>query len=592
MPSCLGIYTDRNMIKYAKVTSTTDKISGQSFSLDAYGVKFYDNVQTSINEITEEVGMEQTTVALTLSNEDYYIAEVFSNLKKKDMLELMQSGYAGKKGEVSFKSQVNEMRVKLALNSGSMDKSLALCVVASKGELANLGRMYSSYRISSISPLPVSIKNLFPNQAIDEEAIVVNIEDKTTVTVFHRSEIQHISEIDMGMQEIITKLSEKYNSASKAYEACKKVSAYISDVYDMDDEAREILDVVIPVLYDIRQQVDAVVTPFLKDARKIYITGTGAIINNIDLYFSEVFLDTECEIIKPFFVYKEEPNLKEIIEVNSAIALALDGVGMADTDLSFNSVARKAAGASNVKETIKKLAIKDKLIEYKDKAADFIRKVNAPVVKSSGRKRNVDFDPGLLQGSEFSGSQYDSSMNDDSSEETSYGRIDSGMVKLAVFAIAFVTTYSIAATVINNRILAKTSEINTEIGKANSVIATANDDASYLRGKASQYVEKANKLTEVLLKINSNKNVKVNNFNIPNFLSELMFIIPTNVRVTNIDINDKGVVVLDAESGQYASLGFFVTKLKLEGVLNDVKMEQVSDSGKIKIKITGGMPHD
>lgn len=583
MPSCLGIYTDKNMIKYAKITSVTDKITGQTITLDSYGVKFYDNIQVSMDEIAEEVGMDQTTVALALSSEDYYLSHVFSNLKKKDMMDLIQSEYTEKKGESALHSSVLEMRTKVAENSGSLDKKLVLCVASSKGELANIRNTFTDYKISSISPLSVSVKNLFPNQAIDEEAIVINIEDKTTITVFHRSEIQFLGAIQLGAQEIITKLSEKYNSTAKAYEACKKVSAYISDAYDMDDESRDILDVVIPVLYDIRQQVDAIVTPYLKDAKKIYITGTGAIINNIDLYFSEVFLDSECELIKPFFIYREEPNIKEIMEVNSAIALALDGVGMSDPDLDFNAIAKKAAGVVSAKKKFEELHLKDRALEYKKKATNFMRKLNAPVKKK--KKRNVAFDAGLLPDNDI---QKDG--EDEEIESTSYGRIDAGLVKLTVFSVAFLLTYCISGTVLSNQIEAKTSEIEKEIRYANTVISKAKEDATYLKGVADDYAEVTLKLESILNVIKETENSKNHNFDIPNFLSELMFIMPSSVRVSSIDVNGEGEVKLIAESGQYAQLGFFVSKLKLSEVLKDVDMEVVSDSSSIKIVVSGVMP--
>jgi hypothetical protein len=135
------------------------------------------------------------------------------------MHQLILSEYQEKMGENALPSSVMEMRVKLALNSGSIDKHLALCAMTSTGELANIRRNYEKYKVDSICPLSISVKNLFENQGIDEEAIVVNIEDKTTITVFHRSEIQYVTSLPLGTQEIISKLAEKYNSASKAYEA-------------------------------------------------------------------------------------------------------------------------------------------------------------------------------------------------------------------------------------------------------------------------------------------------------------------------------------------------------------------------------------
>ena len=57
---------------------------------------------------------------------------------------------------------------------------------------------------------------------------------------------------------------------------------------------------------------------------KIYITGTMAIINNIDLYFEQYFGGTTCEILKPYFLSTMATNssVKDYVEVKSAIALA------------------------------------------------------------------------------------------------------------------------------------------------------------------------------------------------------------------------------------------------------------------------------
>ena len=48
MPNCLGIYTENNIIKYAKLDS--DK-NGTSFKLASYGVRFSENTQETIEEI-------------------------------------------------------------------------------------------------------------------------------------------------------------------------------------------------------------------------------------------------------------------------------------------------------------------------------------------------------------------------------------------------------------------------------------------------------------------------------------------------------------------------------------------------------------
>ena len=579
MPSCLGIYTDKNVIKYAKLSSISDKVRSQ-FVVDAYGVKFYDNIQTAVEEIARELQCETVPFALTLSNEDYYMTEMFSNLKKKDMSELLTSEYLESRGSMS--SSVLEFRYKLANYNKNPDKRLALCVATSKGELATVRSNFDAYKIYSISPIAVSIKNLFENQGLDEEAAVINIEDKTSITLFNRNEIRYIGSIPLGASEIISKLAEKYNSTAKAYDACKRVSAYLEDSYDIDDETRDILDVVIPTLYDIRQQTEDILLPYLKDIKKIYITGTGAIINNIDLYFHEVFIEPECEILKPFFISSTNSNTKDIIEVNSAIALALDGLGMADYELNFNAASKKAAGVTAAKDTLKKFKEVGNTVKGKlDAFGAYLNSPSGSKKKRSKKKRNISFDDGVTQVA--------SDVPDTSTDIIpGFGRLDVWLRIACAFSLALFIVYAVCSNIVSNQILAKETETRKEISQVEAAIASAESDATYLKAQADQYDLIRQKLETVLAKIKTKQSDKT--FNIPNFLSKLMFIIPSNVRVTNIDVLDNGQVIINAESGQYAQLGYLVSRIKLERALLNVDMEVISVSSDIKIKISGVLP--
>lgn len=582
MPSCLGIYTDKNVIKYAKITSNAER-NGTNYSLDAYGVKFFDNIQTAVDEIVAEVGLDQDPLALTLSNEEYFIEQVFSNINKKDTLELVKSDYSEKTGTM-FSDAIMESRLKTSLNSGSLDKKLVMLIVASKGELANIRQNFGMYKIESISPLPISIKNLFVNQGIDEESAVINIEDRTTITVFHNSEINYIAELPVGANDIIAKLTEKYNSVSKAYDALKKVSIYSDEVYDLDDESKEILDTVVPIMYDIRQQSDDILTPFLKNIKKIYLSGTGAIVGNVDLYFKETFLDYECEILNPFFISKSSSNINDIVETNSAIALALDGVGMADTDLNFNSASKKAAGITAAKEIVAKLNIKENVAKFKTQTTDFFKKLNAPAVKKKRKaKRNIDFDTGLIQGKDNDATDTE----EVAADSNSLGRVDLGCRVLSMIGVVAFVFYIVTAIQTNNQLLAKDVDVKNEISKAEASISVANEDATYLNGAANEYVAIKDKLSALITKISQNSKIT---FDIPNFLSKLMFIMPSDVQVTSIDVDSTGDVTLNAQSGQYAQLGYLVSRLKLEGILEDVEMQVLSVDSNIKILIKGVLP--
>ena len=92
------------------------------------------------------------------------MTEVFSNLKRKDMIQLITSEYHEKMGENAIPQAVLEMRTKLALNSGSVDKAIVISAMTSTGELANIRRNFEKFKVESISPLAISVKNLFENQ--------------------------------------------------------------------------------------------------------------------------------------------------------------------------------------------------------------------------------------------------------------------------------------------------------------------------------------------------------------------------------------------------------------------------------------------
>jgi len=45
MPSCLGLYVENNIIKYAKISKERDNIR-----IEAFGMKFYDNIDETIKD--------------------------------------------------------------------------------------------------------------------------------------------------------------------------------------------------------------------------------------------------------------------------------------------------------------------------------------------------------------------------------------------------------------------------------------------------------------------------------------------------------------------------------------------------------------
>ena len=61
MPSCLGMYVQDNLIKYAKVSKDHDKIK-----VDSFGVKFYENINEAIKQVVEETYSYKTPISINL----------------------------------------------------------------------------------------------------------------------------------------------------------------------------------------------------------------------------------------------------------------------------------------------------------------------------------------------------------------------------------------------------------------------------------------------------------------------------------------------------------------------------------------------
>ena len=80
MPSCLGLYIENNIIKYAKISKERDNIRIESF-----GIKFYDDIDEAIKQIISETYSYKTPISINLSEEMYNYFQVFALLNRKDL---------------------------------------------------------------------------------------------------------------------------------------------------------------------------------------------------------------------------------------------------------------------------------------------------------------------------------------------------------------------------------------------------------------------------------------------------------------------------------------------------------------------------
>ena len=89
MSSCLGLYIENNLIKYAKVSKEHDNIK-----VDSFGIKFDDNINNAVKQIIKETDSQKTPISINLSDDKYANSNIFSLLKDKDSKKAIETEFS------------------------------------------------------------------------------------------------------------------------------------------------------------------------------------------------------------------------------------------------------------------------------------------------------------------------------------------------------------------------------------------------------------------------------------------------------------------------------------------------------------------
>ncbi len=345
MQNCLGIYIEENLIKYAKVSKEKNK---NEFKVASYGVVFYDNLAQSISKIVEETFSFNTPISINLMNEKYLYYDVFSLLSKKDIEKAVQTEYEEYCDEKKYNQKAFEKRYALVPNIEDREKIRAIQIIVNKIELNKQKQYLDKYRLSKVVPMGIVVTNLVKHEK-NENSIIVNMEQNTTITTIYNKQIYNVETIEAGSQEVLTKINRVENSMQRAYEICKETTIYTSNILD-DTKEQPYLEHIMPSLYQVCQKVQEIIKNSPEKISTVYLTGTLATVNNVDLYFQEFLSTVECRILRPRIVEESvsQINIKDYIQVNSAIALAMYGLGEGVQILNF----RKDEGSSVLKNIL------------------------------------------------------------------------------------------------------------------------------------------------------------------------------------------------------------------------------------------------
>lgn len=539
MANCLGLYVESNIIKYAKVSKDHEKIKVESF-----GVKFYENLEKTINQIIEETYSYKTPISINLSEEMYNYFDMFSLLSNKDLTKAIKTEFEMYCADQGYNPNVFETRYVVSKNPQDKEKLKVIHIAANKIELTKKAQALEKNKLSGIVPISMAITNLIETKP-KENCLIVNIEENTTVTTIIDENVFDINVFDEGSQEFLRKINLKENSLAKAYEICKNTTIYTSEGKELQETEIGYLEDIMPTLYSIVGNVRKVINESSEKINKVYLTGTATLINNIDLYFQEYLNEVECEVLKPYFINPtKDISVQDYIEVNSAIALALSGLGQGIQGINF------------------------KKQNFNDKIPDWLK---------------IEVSPGKEKQSKLAKSGW---FTNDLGEKLDKTEIS--LLRTAAGLLILFVVYSCFSVLLKNQMESKNQQAQESISSTNAQIQLVNNDKTKIDSRTNDYTEMVQNLQDLNDRITDASKTRDA---IPNLLDSIMFIIPENVQITSIQNTTGTHIVIEAQSNKYEQLGMFKAKLDTGMYLTNV----ISTSGQqennvIKVKIEGDLP--
>ena len=198
----------------------------------------------------------------------------------------VQTEYETYCDEYKYNQKAFETRYALVPNVKDKDKIKAIQVIVDKIELNKQKQCFEKNKLEEILAIGTAISSIAKLEK-KENALIVNMEEKTTVTTIYDRQLYDVQILDVGSQEVLEKINKTENSISKSYEICKGTTIYTADIID-DTKDQPYLQAIVPTLYRIAHEVYQIMKESPLKITKIYLTGTLAIVNNVDLYFQEI----------------------------------------------------------------------------------------------------------------------------------------------------------------------------------------------------------------------------------------------------------------------------------------------------------------
>ena len=274
----------------------------------------------------------------------------------------------------------------------------------------------------------------------------------------------------------------------------------------------------------------------------------GLIINNIDLLFQESFIDKKCEILVPYFIEKTNVkiNIKDYIEVNSAIALAMQGLDQKNQETNFSG---KGQGLEKIWNRLNS-------------------DISFGKAKGANKKTKLTFKEIVHSELDFA---------------------DKILFRVLTALLLIVILYVAASEILAGKINEKITEAETVVNESREEIAKITNMDTLIKARTNEYQNIIDKIDETNSQISENYSSKNA---IPNLLNKIMYNIPTGVQLLSIENTTGKNITITAQAEKYDQLGYFKAALEEEGILTNITTTRgVKQNDLINITITGELPY-
>ena len=155
MTSCLGMYIEPNIIKYAKVSKDREILRVESF-----GIKFYDKLGDAIKQIISDTYSFKIPISINLSEEAYQYFYMFSLLNKNDLKKAIATEFESFCVDKGINKNALETRYALVNSLEDKEKIKVIHISVNKTTMNTLEQPFADQRVSTISPIGTSISNI------------------------------------------------------------------------------------------------------------------------------------------------------------------------------------------------------------------------------------------------------------------------------------------------------------------------------------------------------------------------------------------------------------------------------------------------